>query len=217
MSTRNMNFAKRGINKDRLTDRQRMFCEAYLESMNVVQAAKEAGYKNKSAGHKLINHPLVKVYIGNELRKRSESHRLTAVEVLKHLTNALFLDPAEFFRFDHNGVYCLKNLADIPEDIRRCIKRWKVRTRTYGRGDESATEMTVEVELMDKDHCLEMAMKHLGMLNDKFGNTANPELGAGFLAELLQQVERNQQVVDDRFIAGVVDAALPALPAPKQP
>lgn len=67
-----------------LSNKQRVFIEAYLESWNATQAAIEAGYSPKSA--RVIGHEnLTKPDIAVEIQRRIAERTMTADEVLVRL------------------------------------------------------------------------------------------------------------------------------------
>ena len=187
-----------GANPERLTAQQRMFVEELLadESFNATNAARKAGYKNPTVqGSKLLTLKPIRAMVGKALRERIERTQLTADAVLAHLQTALFLDPFELFERNRKGAYEVRDLADIPIEIRRCIT--KVRTRT--KVTDLGTEYTSEIELMSKDAALVNAMKHLGLLAAD-GNSININVGQDVISTLLAQVEQDRRVIDVAYI-----------------
>ena len=75
-----------------LTDKQKAFCDSYLESLNATEAAIKAGYSKKTA-RKIGSENLTKLDIKNYIDKRLkelEDARIAKVdEVMKFLTSSL--------------------------------------------------------------------------------------------------------------------------------
>jgi hypothetical protein len=61
--------------------------------------------------------------------------------------------------------YTLRDLADMSEDMQRCIASVKVRTENITAGDDKQDE-TVEIRLWPKVQALELCARSLGMLKD---------------------------------------------------
>lgn len=71
--------------------------------------------------------------------------------------------------------FTLREIAEMSEDMQRCIASVKVRTENITAGDD-AQDQTVEVKLWDKVKALELCARSLGMLKDKVEITAPDEL-----------------------------------------
>lgn len=194
-------------NSKLLNPMQRLFVENLLAdpSFNSTMAAKKAGYKAPSvAANKLMKQPVVRSMIGKALQDRINKVQIDARSVLKHLAEALFLDPLELFDQDDEGELLLKRLADMPAAVRRCITKMKTKSRKLRNG---VVETTAEIEFMSKDSALTNAMKHLGLVSPDNNVNNNLIVDAGFLGDLLRKVEqeRSTRIVDARFIEGQVD------------
>lgn len=194
----------RGGNVDRLNPAQRMFVEYILADpqFNPTAAAERAGYKHASqAATKLMKQPTIRAAIGKALYERIHECKIEAAQVLRHLAEALYLDPMELFEVVGGGVFKVKSLDEVPPHIRRCITKLKGRTKTYtDREGGETTETFIEIELMSKDACLALAMKHLGLSgNDK--QDVNVNVTGDVLMTLLGQVESmDSKVVDGSVI-----------------
>lgn len=71
--------------------------------------------------------------------------------------------------------FTLREIAEMSEDMQRCIASVKVRTENITAGDDKQ-DQTVEVKLWDKVKALELCARSLGMLKDKVEITAPEEL-----------------------------------------
>ncbi len=189
---------KSGGDIDKLNPQQRMFVEYLLadESFNATAAAKKAGYKvPQQRAWKLLKTQRIKAIIGKALGERITRCQLTADAVLEHLRTALFLDPLDLFEKTGKNTYLIRNLEDVPEDVRRCITKLKCKTTTVGK----KTDVYIEIELMSKDSALVNAMKHL-MLLDPDQSQVNVNVNGVDLKSLLQRVEENRNVIDGKVI-----------------
>src|SRR5580698_7912170 len=96
--------SKRGINEERLTDKQRRFVHEYLIDYNGTRAATEAGYKNPQviASKLLNNNSLVKKAIGKAQSDLLDTLGLTREEALKQLFYCLTRSAKDFCDKDGN-------------------------------------------------------------------------------------------------------------------
>lgn len=178
--------AVRYIKEDALLPQERVFCAEYLANgFNIAAAAAIAWPKAKkgsvtSHGSNVLKRPRVKRYLSKMLHNRLKDAGLSADRLLRKLEAILFLDPLDLFEpGDIDGVYKLKPLDEIPEEVRQCMTELKVKSRTDAvTGD---TEVYLEVQLMSKDKAMEMAMKYQGLLVDGAAvnvnvNTSQPRI-----------------------------------------
>jgi phage terminase small subunit len=76
----------------KLTPKQQLFCDFYLESLNATQSAKKAGYSEKSAeaiGLENLGKPRIKEYIDERMSKLNNDVIASANEVLEKLTEII--------------------------------------------------------------------------------------------------------------------------------
>lgn len=193
---------KRRGNPSLLSPQQRMFVVELIADRQFcpTRAARAAGYKVPSvAADKLIKQPQIRAEIGKALHDRLVRCEITADSVLTHLVTALYLDPLTCFNTDGT----IKELDQIPEEVRRCIKKLKVKTHTTEDGE---TTTNIELEFMDKDTCMSLAMKHLGMLNEKL--EVKHEVSSDLMAQLLTQVEANRKVMNQELLENTVEGSV---------
>lgn len=193
---------RRGANYDKLTVKQKLFCDAILAdpSFNSVAAARAAGYRvPHGAAARLLRQKRIQAIIGKHIHERLSNLQLNAEDVLRHLTTALFLDPLELMNKVGANRYEVRNLEDVPLEIRRCITKMKCRTRVH---QDHSRETIIEIELMSKDACMSHALKHFGLISPD-GHTTNVNIGISF-QDLLERAEQsrndNGRVVDAEFI-----------------
>lgn len=75
-----------------MTPRQQRFCDEYLISSNATEAAKKAGYSEKTAyaiGNENLNKPELRAYIDEQLAKMHSGKIADAEEVMKYLTGVM--------------------------------------------------------------------------------------------------------------------------------
>ena len=78
--------------RNKLTEKQKAFADEYIISLNATEAAKKAGYKEKSAysiGHENLKKPEVQEYIEKRLKEKEEKRIATQDEVLEYLTKVM--------------------------------------------------------------------------------------------------------------------------------
>jgi phage terminase small subunit len=90
MSTKGKNSALKG-----LTEKQKKFCEYYIQTSNATKAAEMAGYSKNSAysiGNENLKKPEIKQYL-DEVMAQAQSERVAeATEVLEFLTAVMRAD-----------------------------------------------------------------------------------------------------------------------------
>lgn len=188
--------------KDDLAPKQLLFVNALLasESFNATEAARIAGYgAPQVAASKLMKNEIIARIIGKRLHDRLERLELTADEVISQLTQVLRFDPLELFNIREGGVLTVKRLSDVPVSMRRCITRLKPKTKEHRDREGNVTiEHSIDIEFMDKNAALALAMRHFGLIVDN----KNMKIGlepdtAGLLSALLTDLEKNGSNIID--------------------
>ena len=83
---------------DKLTDKQRLFCEKYILFSNATKAAKEAGYSEESArqiGSENLSKPYIKDYIEEKQKKIEELAEISRLMQIKKLIDIAYHDKKE--------------------------------------------------------------------------------------------------------------------------
>ncbi len=155
----------RGVNEDRLTDKQRIFLYQYLVDSNSKRAAIAAGYSEKTAtqkGAQLLQHPLIKAQLGKLQRQDVIKLELSREEILKQLYYACTRDVGDFE--DENG-QVHTSLRAIPERLRACIDGFEVEQQSFTDRETGETTITqkIKVKLSPKLGAIDLAMKHKGL------------------------------------------------------
>lgn len=79
----------------KLTEKQKRFCDYYIETGNATESYLKAGYKVKTDGaaranaSRLLTNANIKSYIDKRLKELEDKRIAKAEEVLKHLTAAM--------------------------------------------------------------------------------------------------------------------------------
>ncbi|ADO83829.1 terminase small subunit [Ilyobacter polytropus] len=109
----------------KLTLKQRAFADFYIELANATEAAKRAGYSEKtcySIGNENLKKPEVKAYIDERLEQIESKRIANASEVLKYLTSVMRGESvAEIVVVEGEGDGCssARRLLKAPDEKER--------------------------------------------------------------------------------------------------
>jgi phage terminase small subunit len=137
----------------KLTPKQEQFCKEYLVDLNATQAAKRAGYSEKTAysiGDEILKKPEVAARINELMKERGERTRVTADRVLLEIERMAMYDPADLIEVNNH-----RDIAKLPEEVRRAIVGWKYT------GDGG-----FELKLV-KEKAIDLLAKHHGIAKDR--------------------------------------------------
>ena len=158
-----------------LNPKQERFAAEYLIDLNATQAAIRAGYSAKTAysqGERLLRH--VEVAQAVQAGQKARAVRIA------------FFDIRQLYRPDGT----MKDPSEMDADTAAALASIEVREELErGTGDEEADVVapggavrrkrgelvggyTIKTRVFDKVATLQLAMRHLGMLNDKLGLSA---------------------------------------------
>mgnify|MGYP003745358937 CR=1 FL=1 len=143
-----------------LSAKQQRFVDEYLVDLNATQAAIRAGYSEKTAGAQgfdLLKKPEIEAAIAEAMKRRSKRTDVTQDRVVKELAAMAFYDPADLASTPVNSP---KDIANLPEDVRRSIVGWS--WDKFG---------NFVLKLSPKTPSLDLLARHLGMLRDKVEHT----------------------------------------------
>lgn len=87
----------------KLTKKQKDFCEYYLQTGNATEAAKKAGYSEKTAyaiGQENLKKPVISEYIAKRIEKQEKVLVADADEVLKFFTSTMRGEVKDQFGLD---------------------------------------------------------------------------------------------------------------------
>jgi len=164
----------------KLTPKQLKFCREYIIDLNATQAAIRAGYSKKTAtviGYEHLTKPHIRHAISDLQRKHAEEAKVDAIFVLQEAARIALIDIGPAFTEDNT----LKDIHDMPVDIRRAISSVKITELYSGDGEErELSGYTKEVKFWSKDKQIEILMRHLGLFladNKQQGQTLAEVLG----------------------------------------
>ena len=89
--------------KEKLTPKQKAFCEYYLETGNQTEAAIKAGYSRKTArviGQENLLKPAIKEYLEKRLAEIDAKRIANSNEVLEYLTRVMRWEEKDQFGLD---------------------------------------------------------------------------------------------------------------------
>lgn len=88
---------------DKMTEKQKAFCDYYIETGNATEAAIKAGYSKKTAkviGSENLTKPYLKQYIDERLTKIEDERIAKGEEVLQYLTRVMRGEEKDQFGLD---------------------------------------------------------------------------------------------------------------------
>jgi phage terminase small subunit len=155
-------------------ERYRRFAEAYLDIGNPETYLKAkpsaiiAGY-SKSYAHGRSYELLDRVGVQKEIKQIRDSRFkrstiATPEEVLEALTQQLRTLPNELVNPMTGDLISLK---DMTRDQAAAIAAYKVKQRTYQKGETPVTEDTIEYKLVDRLKAAEMLARHHGIFEKR--------------------------------------------------
>lgn len=146
-------------NTKKLNAKQKRFSQEYVIDFNATQAAIRAGYSERTArsqGQRLLTNVDVQKFISELNKKVSDELEITHQDVLKKLAKWVDSDITQVLGLSVDEVKAL------PEDVRKLIKSFKYRSKTYAQGESIITEDFVECSFVDKETAQGMINKHVG-------------------------------------------------------
>lgn len=157
---------ERGIARE-ITRKQKRFVAEYIKDLNGTQAAIRAAYSPKTANEQssqLLTKLHIQAAIDEALRDRELRTQITADNVLIGLYKTACYDIAEAYNEDGT----LKNIHDIPKEVRHAIVGIEVFEEFVGRGeDRIKIGETKKVKFGDRTRAQELLAKHLKLLIDR--------------------------------------------------
>jgi phage terminase small subunit len=151
----------------KLTNKQRVFINEYLKCFNASEAARRAGYSEKTAfsiGSENLRKPEIKAEIDNRL---SDVH-MGADEALKLLADMARGDIGDFMAISSVG-YDFDLMAAREAGITKLIRKIKQKTTTrIGKksDDDDIEVIELEIELYSAKDAIDTILKAGGNLKD---------------------------------------------------
>lgn len=152
------------VDDDGLTDKQRLFCNYYMQSFNAYQAAIKAGYSEsyaRSRVYDMLANVSIKLYL-TKLKEQQKSEFLLSQErILNRHSQIAFSDINDYINADGT----LKENTDGTLIKKITIK--SSRTEIEGSYKENST---VSIELEDRKESLKFLTKYLGLEKEESSN-----------------------------------------------
>lgn len=109
----------------KLTEKQKAFCDYYIQTLNATESAKKAGYSEKTArkiGHENLTKPDIQTYISERLAELESKRVADAKEVLEYLTSVMRGEQSE-------EVVVVESIGDFMSEARIVSKKLNARER----------------------------------------------------------------------------------------
>ncbi len=149
-----------------LTKKQRVFIEEYLQCWNAAEAARRAGYSERTARIQ-ASKLLTKTNIQEEIQKRISEKAMSADEVLLRLGDMARGDLGDFVDIESMSYHLsLQKAKELG--LTHLIKKVKQRTVITQKKDGDEEEQHyIEIELHDSQAALEKLGRHHKLFTDK--------------------------------------------------
>ena len=157
-----------------ITDKQQRFVQEYLIDLNATKAAVRAGYSPRTAneqGARLLAKVSIRSAVEKAMKDRETRTHITQDRVLQELARLAFSDIRKAFNDDGT----LKLPQELDADTAAALAGIDTTTTKVGGGEEDSpvSITTKKVKIFDKGAALTLAMRHLGMFNDKVELSGN--------------------------------------------
>ena len=136
---------------DKMTAKQKRFCDEYLIDLNATQAAIRAGYSERTAqaiGAENLTKPLLKEYIAERMAEKESELIADQDEVLRYLTSVLRgKSRSSVVVVENIGDYCseAREIEKAPDEKER-LKAAELLGKRYGLYTDRM-EQDVDMEL----------------------------------------------------------------------
>ncbi len=136
---------------DKMTAKQKRFCDEYLIDLNATQAAIRAGYSERTAqaiGAENLTKPLLKEYIAERMAEKESELIADQDEVLRYLTSVLRgKSRSSVVVVENIGDYCseAREIEKAPDEKER-LKAAELLGKRYGLYTDRI-EQDVDMEL----------------------------------------------------------------------
>jgi phage terminase small subunit len=147
----------------KLTDKQRVFVEYYLQSFNATDAARKAGYADPElSGWENRQKQVIK----DEIERRLSAVAMDADEVLMRLA-AMARGSLDPFMLESDDDVWPDLTSDKAKANRHLLKKIKPKRRVGGPPEDRWAETEIELEIHDPLRALELIGKHHKLFTDK--------------------------------------------------
>lgn len=163
-----------------LTPKQQRFVDEYLIDLNATAAYKRAGYvaEGNSAevnASRLLSNAKVAEYVHEAMKLREKRTHITQDRVLQELARIAFFDIRKLYGADGS----LKPMHELDDEAAAVLSGVDVVEQQGGMEVDAegvarhVPMFTKKAKVFDKGTALTLAMRHLGMLQDKVELSGN--------------------------------------------
>ena len=166
----------------KLTAKQETFVERYLISLNATQAAKEAGYSEKTAhriGAENMQKPAIVAAIQEKRAEAQKRNEVTLDRIISEYATIAFSGMSKFIRINAQGEPVVDLSKCTPDDL-DLLAETTIEDFTDGRGEDARDVRRVKIKTLDRLKALETLGRHLG-LGDKAHNDTTDRLTAAIM------------------------------------
>ncbi len=167
-----------------LTRKQELFVAEYRKDLNATAAAKRAGYHPKMAAQ-LLAIPSIRMAVAEKTKQQLAKADLTAERVLEEIRRVCFANMGDFL--DDDGAP--KLLSTLSPEQKAALVSLEVVIKNTEAGD-GHQDKVYKIRLHDKLKALELAMKHLRLLEPE----GQPAVVLQQLVIRIQEVPAGAQV-----------------------
>ena len=141
----------KGVGQVKLTERQKAFCDYYIETLNATEAARRAGYSEKTAkeiGCENLTKPNIQAYIQERLKQMDKKRIASAEEVLEYLTKVMRGEEKEkLLEYNEEGE---ETIISVPPSIKERTKAAELLGKRYALFiDKGQVDVSVNKSLED--------------------------------------------------------------------
>ena len=160
---------------ERITAKERLFAQYYLETHKKRESAIRAGYSPKTAhviANKLVKKSLISEWLKAEEEAGLKRAGVTVTRYFQELTRLAYFDIRKLFREDGS----LKSPAEWDDDTAAGVVSLEINEEFSKGKEKELVGFIKKVKAADKKGCLELLAKSMGLLKenivfpDKNGN-----------------------------------------------
>ena len=151
-----------------LSNKQLRFVDEYLVDLNATQAARRAGYSQrtaKSSGSRLLKNPAIAHAVAQRQARIANHLFVTAERVVLEYARLAFADMRDYLRFAENGDVLL-DWSAMPDDATKAIVEVTQDVYNEGRGSARREVKRTKFKLHDKRGALDALARHLGLFRE---------------------------------------------------
>lgn len=149
-----------------MNEKQRLFVQEYLVDLNATQAAKRAGYSEKTAGStgwELLQKPEIAQAVQEAFRDRVDRTQVTQDRVIAEYAAIAFADVRDLMSWDEERVHLVPS-ADLGSRAAATIQTVKSKvTRIPREDDDDLERIELELRMHSKVSALDALAKHVGL------------------------------------------------------